>query len=57
MNFFKSKTAIVKDATNALKSLRYNSKQISNALSELQKESKIPEKLEDVIREVLKQMS
>ena len=50
-------TTIVKDATNALKSLGYNSKQISNALSELQKESKIPEKLEDVIREVLKQMS
>ena len=50
-------TVIVKDATNALKSLGYNSKQISNALSELQKESKIPEKLEDVIREVLKQMS
>ena len=50
-------TTIVKDATNALKSLGYNSKQISNALSELQKESKIPEKLEDVIREVLKQIS
>ena len=50
-------TTIVKDATNALKSLGYNSKQISNALSELQKESKIPEKLEDVIREALKQMS
>jgi len=50
-------TVIVKDATSALKSLGYNSKQISTALSELQKESKIPEKLEDVIREVLKQMS
>ncbi|MEC9475140.1 MAG: Holliday junction branch migration protein RuvA [Candidatus Neomarinimicrobiota bacterium] len=50
-------SVIVKDATNALKSLGYNSKQISNALSELQKESKIPEKLEDMIREVLKHMS
>ena len=50
-------TSFARDATSALKSLGYKENQISKAISELQRRSGIPDKLEDVIREILKELS
>ncbi len=47
---------IIKDAKNALKSLGYKTKQISKAFSDINKEGKVIDKLEDIIREALKRM-
>ena len=53
----KKETSFVRDATSALKSLGYKENQISKAISELQRRSGIPDKLEDVIREILKELN
>ena len=53
----KKKTSFARDATSALKSLGYKENQISKAISELQRRSGIPDKLEDVIREILKELN
>ena len=50
-------TSFARDATSALKSLGYKENQISKAISELQRRSGIPDKLEDVIREILKELN
>ena len=47
---------ISKDAKNALKSLGYKANQISKAFSEISKDGKVIDKLEDIIREALKRM-
>jgi Holliday junction DNA helicase RuvA len=51
-----SDSLITKDAKNALKSLGYKTSQISKAFSDIDKEGKSIDKLEDVIREALKRM-
>ena len=53
----KKETSFARDATSALKSLGYKENQISKAISELQRRSGIPDKLEDVIREILKELN
>jgi len=52
-----SDTLIVNDAKNALKSLGYKTKQISKAFSDIKKDGKVIDKLEDIIREALRKMS
>ena len=47
---------ISNDAKNALKSLGYKTNQISKAFSEISKDGKAIDKLEDIIREALKKM-
>ena len=51
-----SDSLVIKDAKNALKSLGYKTSQISKAFSDINKEGKSIDKLEDVIREALKRM-
>lgn len=51
-----SDSLIIKDAKNALKSLGYKTSQISKAFSDINKEGKSIDKLENVIREALKRM-
>ena len=51
-----SDSLITKDAKNALKSLGYKTSQISKAFSDINKEGKSIDKLEDIIREALKRM-
>ena len=53
----KKETSFARDATSALKSLGYKENQISKAISELQRRSGIPDKLEDLIRETLKELN
>ena len=52
-----SDTLIINDAKNALKSLGYKTKQISKAFSDIKKDGKVIDKLEDIIREALRKMS
>ena len=51
-----SDSLVIKDAKNALKSLGYKTSQISKAFSDINKENKSIDKLEDIIREALKRM-
>lgn len=51
-----SDSLVTKDAKNALKSLGYKTSQISKAFSDINKEGKSIDKLEDIIREALKRM-
>ena len=51
-----SDSLVIKDAKNALKSLGYKTSQITKAFSDINKEGKSIDKLEDVIREALKRM-
>ena len=51
-----SDSLVIKDAKNALKSLGYKTSQISKAFSDINKEGKSIDKLEDIIREALKRM-
>ena len=51
-----SDSLIAKDAKNALKSLGYKANQISKAFSDISKEGKVIDKLEDIIREALRRM-
>ena len=51
-----SDSLAIKDAKNALKSLGYKTSQISKAFSDINKENKSIDKLEDIIREALKRM-
>lgn len=51
-----SDSLVIKDAKNALKSLGYKTSQISKAFSDINKEGKSIDKLENVIREALKRM-
>ena len=51
-----SDSLVTKDAKNALKSLGYKTSQITKAFSDINKEGKSIDKLEDVIREALKRM-
>ena len=51
-----SDSLITKDAKNALKSLGYKTNQISKAFSEINKDGKSIDKLEDLIREALRRM-
>ena len=52
-----SDTPMMKDAKNALKSLGYKDNYISKAFTDIKKEGKIFDKLEDIIRETLRRMS
>ena len=54
--FDQSDSLVIKDAKNALKSLGYKTSQISKAFSDINKENKSIDKLEDIIREALKRM-
>ena len=53
----KKENFVIRDAQSALKSLGYKENQISKAISQLQKDSNMPEKLEDVIRKILKELN
>ena len=52
-----SDTPMMKDAKNALKSLGYKDNHISKAFTDIKKEGKIFDKLEDIIRETLRRVS
>ncbi len=53
----KKENFVIRDAQSALKSLGYKENQISKAISQLQKDSNMPDKLEDVIRKILKELN
>ncbi len=53
----KKENLVIRDAQSALKSLGYKENQISKAISQLQKDSNMPDKLEDVIRKILKELN
>ena len=53
----KKENFVIRDAQSALKSLGYKENQISKAISQLKKDSNMPDKLEDVIRKILKEMN
>ena len=53
----KKENFVIRDAQSALKSLGYKENQISKAISQLQKDSNMPNKLEDVIRKILKELN
>ena len=53
----KKENFVIRDAQSALKSLGYKENQISKAISQLQKDSNMPDKLEGVIRKILKELN
>ena len=53
----KKENFVIRDAQSALKSLGYKENQISKAISQLKKDSNMPDKLEDVIRKILKELN
>ena len=53
----KKENFVIRDAQSALKSLGYKENQISKAISHLKKDSNMPDKLEDVIRKILKELN
>ena len=53
----KKENFVIRDAQSALKSLGYKENQVSKAISQLQKDSNMPDKLEDVIRKILKELN
>tara|TARA_B100000212_G_scaffold113318_2_gene84503 strand:+ start:426 stop:1031 length:606 start_codon:yes stop_codon:yes gene_type:complete len=53
----KKENFVIRDAQSALKSLGYKENQISKAISQLQKDSNMPDKLEDLIRKILKELN
>lgn len=53
----KKENFVIRDAQSALKSLGYKENQISKAISQLQRDSNMPDKLEDVIRKILKELN
>jgi len=53
----KKENFVIRDAQSALKSLGYKENQITKAISQLQKDSNMPDKLEDVIRKILKELN
>lgn len=53
----KKENSVIRDAQSALKSLGYKENQVSKAISQLQKDSNMPDKLEDVIRKILKELN
>ncbi len=53
----KKENLVIRDAQSALKSLGYKENQISKAISQLKKDSNMPNKLEDVIRKILKELN
>lgn len=53
----KKENFVIRDAQSALKSLGYKENQISKAISQLQRDSNMPDKLEDAIRKILKELN
>ena len=53
----KKENFVIRDAQSALKSLGYKENQISKAISQLKKDSNMPDKLENVIRKILKELN
>ena len=53
----KKENFVIRDAQSALKSLGYKENQISKAISQLKKDSNMPDKLEDVIRKILTELN
>ena len=53
----KKENFVIRDAQSALNSLGYKENQISKAISQLKKDSNMPDKLENVIRKILKELN